>query len=65
MPVTNNIVLHTQIFLREEIFKCPYYISSSWGWEETLGSVGYVYGLHGGDSITGVYFSPNSLSCTH
>ena len=30
-----------------------------------LGGDGYVYGLDGGDGFTGVFLSPNSLSCIH
>ena len=33
--------------------------------KETLGSVGYICYLHGGDVFTGVRVCPNSSNCTH
>ena len=33
------------------------------GQQESLGGDGYVYGLDGGDSFTGIYLAPSPSSC--
>lgn len=35
------------------------------GQEENSGGNIYVYGMDYGDSFTGIYLSPNSISCIH